>query len=137
MQQPQLRSYYLKKTYLLLLACSLMVVSCDKEPRKVDLNNGNENPSARKLIIETTHRYSNTADSVLPNVSISLFETEDDVILNKYTRSDTTDNQGKLTFQNMSSGSFIVVLGHKTLGTKRERVNITNETVVSYEYFYY
>ncbi len=120
-----------------LLLLVMFLASCEKEPRRVDINDGNENPSVRKLIIEMTHRYSYVADSALPGVVISLFETEEDIMYNRYTRSDTTDAQGKLTFQNMDAGNFIVLLQHQNFGTKRELLNITNETVVSYEYYYY
>ncbi len=125
------------KYALAALSLVLLMGSCDKEPRKVDVNDGNENPSVRKLIVEMTHRYSNVADSLLPGVAITLFDNEDELLRNNFTRSDTTGVNGTLTFQQMNAGTYIVLLNHKTLGTKRQQVNIANETVVSYEYWYY
>lgn len=125
------------KYWLMLTVLALLAYSCEKEPRKVDINDGNENPSVRSLKIEVTHRYSYTADSMLPGVAITLYETEDDLLLNHYTRSDTTDQGGKATFLHMDAGTFIVILNHETLGRKQQQIIITNETVTSYEAYSY
>jgi hypothetical protein len=124
--------------YLVLTALSLATLaSCNKEARKVDINDGTENPIERYLIVETTHRYSNIADSILPSVAITLYETDDDLLLNHYYRSDTTDNRGKLTFSNIKAGEFIVVLTHEQFGRKEERISMSTSVVYAYEYFYF
>lgn len=122
---------------LAVLLLAVAMFSCEKENRKIDINDGNENPSVRKLFIEMSHRYSFTRDSLLPGVAITLYDNEDDLQLNRYTRSDTTGPDGMVVFQQMNAGDYIVILNHKMLGTKREQLNITNETVASYEYFYF
>ncbi len=124
--------------YLVLTALSLATLaSCSKEARKVDINDGTENPIERYLIIETTHRYINVADSLLPNVAITLYENEEEQLLNRYYRSDTTDSRGKLTFGNIKAGDFIVVLTHSQFGRKEERVSMSTSVVYAYEYFYF
>ncbi len=124
--------------YLVLTALSLATLaSCSKEDRKVDINDGTENPIERYLIIETTRRYSNVADSLLPNVAITLYENEEDQLLSRYYRSDTTDSRGKLTFGNIKAGDFIVVLTHNQFGRKEERVSMSTSVVYAYEYFYF
>jgi hypothetical protein len=124
--------------YLVLIALSLATLaSCSKEARKVDINDGTENPTERYLIIETTHRYSNVADSLLPNVAVTLYENEEELLLNRYYRSDTTDSRGKLTFGNIKAGDFIVVLTHNQFGRKEERVSMSTSVVYAYEYYYF
>jgi hypothetical protein len=124
--------------YLVLIALSLATLaSCSKEARKVDINDGTENPTERYLIIETTHRYSNVADSLLPNVAVTLYENEEELLLNRYYRSDTTDSRGKLTFGNIKAGDFIVVLTHDQFGRKEERVSMSTSVVYAYEYYYF
>lgn len=115
----------------------VLLASCNKEPRKVDINDGTENPIERYLVIETTHRYTNLADSLLPRVGITLFDNENDLQLNHYYRSDTTDGRGKLTFKNIKAGDLIVVLEHEQLGRKVEHVSMSTSVVYAYEYFYY
>lgn len=124
--------------YLVLTALSaLLFASCSKEARKVDINDGTENPIERYLIIETTHRYSNVADSLLTNVAVTLYENEEELLLNRYYRSDTTDSRGKLTFGNIKAGDFIVVLTHNQFGRKEERVSLSTSVVYAYEYYYF
>lgn len=124
--------------YLVLTALSaLLFASCSKEARKVDINDGTENPIERYLIIETTHRYSNVADSLLANVAVTLYENEEELLLNRYYRSDTTDSRGKLTFGNIKAGDFIVVLTHNQFGRKEERVSLSTSVVYAYEYYYF
>jgi len=124
--------------YLVLTALSaLLFASCSKEARKVDINDGTENPIERYLIIETTHRYSNVADSLLPGVAVTLYENEEELLLNRYYRSDTTDSRGKLTFGNIKAGDLIVVLTHNQFGRKEERVSLSTSVVYAYEYYYF
>lgn len=119
------------------LAIGIMLASCEKEPRKVDINDGNENPINRKLEIEVTHRYSNTQDSLLPRVAVTLYETEEDEQLGRYYRRDTTGAGGVIVFGQIKTGDFRIVLSHATLGIRKKQVKITSQMVSSYEYYYF
>ncbi len=123
------------------VACvAVTTVSCSKEPRKVDINDGKENPIDRKLIVEVTDRYiyqSSVLDSVLPDVEVTLFESVADTPMDNYYRRAFTGTDGKATFQQIKADTFVVILKHPTMGRKQEQVRNTVNTVVSYEYFYF
>lgn len=125
------------RAFIAITLLSLGMASCSKEPRKVDINDGNENPINRKLEIEVTHRYSNTEDSLLPRVAVTLYESEEDEQLGRYYRRDTTDADGVIVFGQIKTGDFRIVLSHENLGIRKREVKITSQMVSSYEYYYF
>ncbi|CAN5351023.1 hypothetical protein BH09BAC1_BH09BAC1_21890 [soil metagenome] len=127
----------LSEPLLLVFVLVLSLASCSKEPRKVDISNGYENPIERKLILEVTHRYTNYEDSILAKVAVTLYEHIEDIQTEQYYRRDTTDSNGKITFNNITSGTLQVVMSHATLGEKKLQINIPEQSVMGYEYLYY
>lgn len=128
------------KSLLLVLPLMVLACACNKEPRKVDVNDGTENPLNRKLVIEVTDRYTTSQgvlDSLLPKVAVTLYESQDDKLTGRYFRTDTTGIDGKATFQNLKADTFIVELKHKTLGTREYETRSNVNTLVSYEYYYF
>lgn len=123
----------------LALLCLLLVsmVSCSKEERKVDINDGTENPVNRKLEVEVVHRYSMTEDSLLPNVTISLYESLDDEQTERFYRRDTTNQDGVIIFNNIAAGEFRVVMQHATHGTKNYEINIPTVAVAGFERYWF
>jgi len=126
-------------TWPLVWLCILLVsmASCSKEERKVDINDGTENPVNRKLEVEVVHRYSMTEDSLLPNVTISLYESFDDEQTDRYYRRDTTNQNGVIIFNNIAAGEFRVVMQHPTHGTKNYQINIPTMAVACFERYYF
>lgn len=122
---------------LLLLATVVFITSCSKEARKVDKNDGTENPIERKLIVEVTHRYNNYEDSVLPGAVIAFYESFDDEQSERYYRRDTTDFNGEIIFNNMAAGEFRVVMTHKDFGQKKFMIDVPVDAVAGYEYYYF
>lgn len=119
-----------------LMAVMVMAfAACEKEAYKVDVNDGNETPPPTKLNIEVTHQYSNYDDSLLPNVAVTLYETEDDEQMKRHYRKDTTGLNGKVVLNNIKPGSFRLVLEHENHGTLRFNLNVPGGTLEGWEYY--